>query len=256
MLEVEELNVGYGGKPVLEGISFALGEGRIVGLLGSNGAGKTTLIKALNGTLPAATGSVRLDGRGLSGMSRREIARRIAVVAQENETKFPITVREFVLAGRFGNGSAFGWESAEDIQAAERAMAECELDGFEGRLMNELSGGERQRVVLARALATGAKVLLLDEPTANLDIAHQATMFRLVREKCRAEGYSAVVITHDLNLAAEFADQLIMLDQGRMHAIGTPEAVLSEESLKEVFDVTVLLDRNPASGNVRVTTVY
>lgn len=256
MLEVEELNVDYGAKPVLRGISFTLSEGRIVGLLGSNGAGKTTLIRALNGTLPATTGSVRLDGRGLPGLSRREIARRIAVVAQENETKFPITVREFVLAGRFGNGSAFGWESKEDLLAADQAMTECELAGFEDRLMNELSGGERQRVVLARALATGAKVLLLDEPTANLDIAHQATMFRLVREKCRAEAYSAVVITHDLNLAAEFADQLIMLDQGRMHAIGTPEAVLSEESLKEVFDVTVLLDRNPASGNVRVTTVY
>ena len=122
--------------------------------------------------------------------------------------------------------------------------------------MNELSGGERQRVVLARALATEAKVLLLDEPTANLDLAHQAMMFRLVRERCRGDGYAAVVITHDLNLASEFADRIAMLSGGRMIVIGTPADVLTEENLREVFSVNVLLDKNPASDRVRVTTVY
>jgi len=110
--------------------------------------------------------------------------------------------------------------------------------------------------VLARALATGAKILLLDEPTANLDLAHQASMFRLVREKCRRDGYSSIVITHDINLAAEFAARIIMLDRGRVHAIGAPADVLRQESLKKVFEVDVLLDRNPASGSVRVTTIY
>jgi iron complex transport system ATP-binding protein len=256
MLAVEELNIRYGSAEILSGISFTLAAGEIVVLIGPNGAGKTTLIKALNGTVTAAAGEVVLEGAPLNSFSRREIAKLIAVVAQENETKFPITVRDFVLAGRFANGSAFGWESEEDATAAKRALNECELDGFEDRLMNELSGGERQRVVLARALATGAKILLLDEPTANLDLAHQASMFRLVREKCGKDGYSAVVITHDLNLAAEFADRIIILSRGRIHAIGPPEEVLRDGSLKEVFDVNVLLDRNPASGNVRVTTIY
>ncbi len=256
MLYVKHISVGYGEVPVLKDISFELHPGSIIALLGPNGAGKTTLIKALNGTVPATAGELTLDGKPLGSLTRREIAKRIAVVAQENETKFPITVRDFVLAGRFANGSAFGWESDEDVAATKLALNECELVGFEERLMNELSGGERQRVVLARALATGAKVLLLDEPTANLDLAHQASMFRLVREKCRSEDHSAVVITHDLNLAAEFADLMVMLKDGRVHALGRPNDVLREESLKNVFDVNVLLDRNPASGNVRVTTIY
>jgi iron complex transport system ATP-binding protein len=122
--------------------------------------------------------------------------------------------------------------------------------------MNELSGGERQRAVLARAIATEAKTLLLDEPTSNLDIAHQVMMFRLVRSRCDEAGYSAVVITHDLNLAAEFADKIILLRNGRVHAAGLPDAVLTEATIAEVFGVSALLDRNPASGNVRVTPVF
>jgi len=135
-------------------------------------------------------------------------------------------------------------------------LADCDLAEYEGRLINELSGGERQRVVLARALATNARILLLDEPTANLDLAHQAMMFRLVRERCRSCNASAVVITHDLNLAAEFADQVLMLKDGKAVAYGTPDEVLTAENIEDVFGVKVLLDRNPASGNVRVTNVF
>lgn len=256
MLAVRHISVCYGSRKVVDGVSFDLANGEVVALLGPNGAGKTTLLKTLNGTVEISGGEIELDGRPLGSLARREVARRIAVVAQENETKFPVTVSDFVLAGRFASGSAFGWESPSDVAAANDALADCELGGFEGRLMNELSGGERQRVVLARALATGARILLLDEPTANLDIAHQVSMFRLVRERCGSDGYSAVVITHDLNLAAAFADRMILLDRGRIHAIGPPESVLSEKSVREVFDVNVRLDREPASGNMRVTTVY
>ncbi len=256
MLTIDNLIVCYGSCEVIKDISFDLAAGEIVALLGPNGAGKTTLIKALNRSVAPASGEVLLDGKPLDSYSRREIAKRIAVVAQENETKFPVTVRDFVLAGRFANGSGFGWESAEDLAAAETALSECELKGFEARLMNELSGGERQRVVLARALATEAKILLLDEPTANLDLSHQASMFRLVREKCRNGGYSAVVITHDLNLASSFADRMMLFDKGHIFAIGTAAEVLKKESIKEVFDVDVLLDANPADGNVRVTTIF
>ena len=151
---------------------------------------------------------------------------------------------------------AGGWERAGDIAVAERALAECDLQNYATRLMNQLSGGERQRVVLARALATEAKILLLDEPTANLDLAHQAMIFRLVRERCDAAAYSAVVITHDLNLAAEFADELLLLHRGGLFAAGTAEEVLSEANIAEVFGVRVLLDANPVSGSVRVTNVF
>jgi iron complex transport system ATP-binding protein len=255
MLDINDISVQYNGRTVLTAVSFALGSGRTLALLGPNGAGKTTLIRAMNGTVPLASGEIKLDGRPLPTLSRREIARNIAVVAQENETRFPVTVLEFVLSGRFVYGGAFGWETSEDVAAARQALVDCDLAAFETRLMNHLSGGERQRVVLARALATNARILLLDEPTANLDLRHQAMMFRLVRERCTG-GASAVVITHDLNLASQFADEIVMLKGGHVAAKGAPADVLTAANVLDVFAVDVMLDQNPASGRVRVTNVF
>jgi len=256
MLLARNISVNYGERDVVRGVSFEMRGGRIIALIGPNGAGKTTLIKALNGTVPLSSGSIDLCGKRLDLYSRREIAQRIAVVAQENETKFPVTVLEYVLAGRFASGSAFGWESGSDIMIAKGALSNCDLGEFGDRLMNELSGGERQRVVLARALATSAQILVLDEPTANLDLAHQAMMFRLVRERCRGSNAAAMVITHDLNLAAGFADEVILLKNGQVFSYGKPDEVLTENNLNEVYNVQVLLDENPASGKVRVTSIY
>ena len=256
MLEVRDISVKYDERAVLRDVSFELRKREIVALVGANGAGKTTLIRSLNTTLPIASGKIEIDERDLGALSRREIAQNIAVVAQENETRFPVTVLEFVLSGRFAHGGAFGWETDDDIDAAQHALNDCDLSGYEARIMNELSGGERQRVVLARALATNARILLLDEPTANLDLAHQAMMFKLVRKRCLEQSASAIVITHDLNLAAEFADEIIMLKDGRIKAHGISREVLTAENVADVFGVRVLLDEHPASGNVRVTNVF
>jgi iron complex transport system ATP-binding protein len=256
MLKVENISINYGVRAVVEDVSFALEAGKIIALLGANGAGKTTLLKSLNGGLPAAKGAILLDGKPLESYSRREIAQRIAVIAQETETKFPVSVLEFVLAGRFAHGAAFGWETVNDLQIARDCLRLCDLEDYESRQMNQLSGGERQRVVLARALATQAKILLLDEPTANLDLAHQALMFRLVRERCETCESSAIVITHDLNLASEFADRIILLKSGKIAAQGESEEVLTEDNLSEVFGVKVLLDENPLSKKRRVTTLF
>ena len=256
MLEVKNISVSYDDREVLRDVSMTLAVGEIIALLGANGAGKSTLVRALNGTLPIASGDILIGGRPIAEMSRREIAQKISVVAQENETRFPVTVLEFVLSGRFVHGGAFGWETAEDIEFARSSLAECDLTDYEDRLMNHLSGGERQRVVLARSLAAGSQILLLDEPTANLDLAHQAMMFRLVRKRCRECGSSAVIITHDLNLASEFSDRILMLNDGRIAADGPPAQVLNAENVHNVFGISVLLDTNPASGNVRVTSVF
>jgi iron complex transport system ATP-binding protein len=256
MLKVQNTSINYGERAVVEDVSFSLEAGNIIAVLGANGAGKTTLLKSLNGSLPVSKGEILLDEKNLNEFSRREIARRIAVIAQENETKFPVSVLEFVLAGRFAHGAAFGWETEKDLQIAVDCLELCDLKNYESRLMNRLSGGERQRVILARALATEAKILLLDEPTTNLDLAHQAMMFRLVRERCETCGSSAIVITHDLNLASEFADEVILLKNGKILAKGEAQKVLTEKNLREIFGVKVLLDRNPASGNVRVTTIF
>jgi iron complex transport system ATP-binding protein len=255
MIKVRHISVTFPPRQVLRDVSFALEAGRILAIVGPNGAGKTTLLKTLNQTIDATAGWIEIGGRPLVSMPRREIAKAVAVVAQENEMRFPITVLEFVLAGRFASGGAFGWESDADINAAREAISECDLEGFESRLMNELSGGERQRVVLARAIATGAKILLLDEPTANLDLAHQASMFRLIRKRCHDQGYSAVVIAHDLNLVAQFADEVLMLKGGAVLAHGAPIEVLTKENVKDVFGVDVLLDANPLSGGLRVTHI-
>jgi iron complex transport system ATP-binding protein len=256
MLEVKNISISYGVCAVVQDISFALEAKKIITILGANGAGKTTVLKSLNASLPVADGEILLDGKSIENYSRREIAKRIAVIAQENETKFPVSVLEFVLSGRFAHGAAFGWETAEDLRVAVECLKLCDLANYENRLMNRLSGGERQRVILARALATEAKILLLDEPTTNLDLSHQALMLKLVRERCKNDDSSAVIITHDLNLASEFADEIILLKNGKITAKGEPRKVLTGENLLEIFGVKVLLDKNPASENVRVTTLY
>jgi len=256
MLEVRDITVKYETCEVLQDVTLTLADGKILAVLGANGAGKTTLLKSLNGTLPISNGEILLDGKILEDYSRREIARKISVVAQENETKFPITVSEFVLSGRFAHGGVFGWESEQDVRVAKDALEMCDLKDFESRLMNRLSGGERQRVVFARALATGAKILLLDEPTANLDLSHQAMMFQLVRERCVSYKSSAVVITHDLNLASEFADEILFLKHGKIVAKGSPEEVLKTETLREVFGTEVLVDAHPLSRRPRITMSY
>ncbi len=256
MLEAENISINYGVCTVVQGVSLTLEAGKIIALLGGNGAGKTTLLKSLNGNLPTSAGAIKLDGERLETYSRAEIARKIAVIAQETETKFPVSVLEFVLSGRFAHGAAFGWESERDLEIALESLAQCDLQNYANRAMNQLSGGERQRVVLARALATEANILLLDEPTANLDLAHQALLFRLIKTRCESVGAAAIVITHDLNLASEFADEIILLKTGAILAKGSPETVLTAENLLETFGVKVLLDENPSSGKRRVTTIY
>ena len=216
------------------------------------------MMRALNGALRPASGEVLLDGKRLSTLGRRAVGRRIAVVAQEAELRFPVTVTEFVLGGRYAWSSmgAWGWETERDVAVAQEVLRETELEEFGGRLMSELSGGERQRAVLARALATEACVLLLDEPTANLDLAHQAALLQLVRARCDQKGAAAVVVTHDINLAAEFADNIMLLNGGRTLATGTPREVLTPELLREVFEIQVLVDAHPVTGAPRITPVH
>lgn len=255
-LKLDNVSVRYGQREAVSDVTLELRQGEILALLGANGAGKSTLIKTMNDSVRPTSGTVRIGDRPIEQFSRREVARNIAVVAQENETRFPMTVLEFVLSGRFIYGGAFGWESDDDIAKANSALDECDLSGFAARQMNHLSGGERQRVVLARALAAQTPILLLDEPTANLDLAHQAMMFRLVRERCDNLGVSAVVITHDLNLAAAFADTVLLLTAGRIAAMGSARDVLSAENIANAFGVKVLLDDHPLGDSVRVTNVF
>lgn len=256
MLEAKNIYVKYDKQDILQDVSLRLAEGEITAVVGPNGAGKTTLIKTLNGMIDPSLGEIVLNGKDLKDLSRSDIAKQISVVAQENETRFPVTVLEFVLSGRFASGTTFGWETEDDIAKAKTALQECDLAEMHERFMNELSGGERQRVVLARAFAAGSKILLLDEPTANLDLAHQAQMFRSVRRKCDQESYSAIVISHDLNLASAFADNILMIKNGQIFAAGTPHDVLTEQNISDVFGIKVLLDQHPVTKKTHITALY
>lgn len=256
MLEAKNITVNYGLREAVAGVSLRAEPGELIAMIGPNGAGKSTFLRALNGSVRPTRGEVSLDGRPLESYSRRAIARRIAVVAQEAELRFPVTVMEFVLGGRYAFSSAWGWETERDVEIARGILRETELEDLETRLMNELSGGERQRAVVARALATEAKVFLLDEPTANLDLAHQATMLRLVRARCDGRQSAAIVVTHDVNLAAEFADQVVLLKEGREIAAGPPRSVFTPQLLRRVFDLEVLVDAHPVTGAPRITPVH
>lgn len=258
MLEAHEITILYDHRVAVANVSLALKPGEITALIGPNGAGKSTLLRSLNGELSPASGSISLNGQPLQKLNRRGIARQIAVVAQEAELRFPVTVLEFVLGGRFAwaTNDGWGWETERDLAVAQAVLFETELSELSGRLMNELSGGERQRALMARALATEAPILLLDEPTANLDLSHQAILLTLVRNRCDQLHSSALVVTHDINLAAQFADKIVLIKQGRTVHSGRPGEVLKPEILQEVFEVRVLVDAHPVTGGPRVTPVH
>ena len=256
MLEARKISVNYDEREAVTDVSLRADTGKLIAVIGPNGAGKSTVLRALNGSVGVSRGEVMLDERRIDSYARRAVARQIAVVAQEADLRFPVTVMEFVLGGRYAWSNAWGWETERDIEIARSVLRESALEDFADRLMNELSGGERQRVILARALATEAKILLLDEPTANLDLAHQATMLMLVRARCDRGDTAAVVVTHDVNLAAEFADEVMLLEKGRTIEVGPPREVLTPELLGRVFDLRVLVDAHPISGAPRITPVH
>jgi iron complex transport system ATP-binding protein len=258
VLEARNLTISYGENVVVHDVTLTLAAGSVTALIGPNGAGKSTLLRSMNGQIKYASGQVVLNGEPLEKLNRRTIARQITVVAQEAELRFPVTVMEFVLGGRFvwASHTGWGWESERDLSVANSVLHATELSQLRSRLMTELSGGERQRAVLARALATEAQILLLDEPTANLDMSHQSTLLSLVRQRCDDREAAALVVTHDINLAAQFADVVVLMRFGKAIQIGSPRDVLTPELLHEVFNVNVLVDAHPVSGVPRVTPVH
>jgi iron complex transport system ATP-binding protein len=258
MLEARDVSVNYDHRIAVADVTLSLRESEITAIIGPNGAGKSTLLRTLNGQLQRSSGSVLLDGEPIERLNRRSISRKIAVVAQEAELRFPVTVLEFVLGGRFAWAThpGWGWETERDLHVAESVLHETEMSELSTRLMNELSGGERQRALMARALATEAPIFLLDEPTANLDLSHQATLLSLVRARCDQHRTAALVVTHDINLAAQFADNILLMKQGRTVHAGSPQEVLRPEILQDVFEIRVLVDAHPITGAPRVTPVH
>ncbi len=244
-LSLNGVSFSYNDAPVLCHIDLVVEKGEMVALLGPNGSGKTTLIKLMSGVLRPGEGQICLDGSTLGRMKRREVAQQVAVVPQQFNMPFAFTLREVVLLGRTPFLKPFSGEGKGDQRAVDRAIALIGIDELKGRFFNELSGGERQKAILALALAQEPKLLLLDEPTAHLDINHQVEILDLVRSLNREQGLTVVGAMHDLNLAALYFDRLILLKAGRIFADGTPEKVLTEENIKEVFSASVQVTKHP-----------
>ncbi|MBZ6102047.1 heme ABC transporter ATP-binding protein [Streptomyces olivaceus] len=249
LAEAEALRVFLGGRPVLDGVDVRVRAGEVLALVGPNGAGKSTLLGALAADVPAAEGVVRVHGRPVSAWSAPELALRRAVLPQSASLSFPFPVEEVVRMGRAP--WAGGDEADEDDAVVADAMSRTAVTGFAGRPFSALSGGERARVALARVLAQRAPLLLLDEPTAALDLRHQELVLRLCRERARA-GDAVVVVLHDLALAAAYADRVAVLRAGRVAADGPPAEVFAEELLSEVYDQPVEVLPHPRTGALLV----
>ena len=243
-----------GGAPLftLEATSFEVRSREVLAILGRNGSGKSTLLRLLAGTLAPLSGRVKLEGLEVSRLELRTRAQRIAMVQQETPLLFPVRVWEYVMQGRYPYSRGLRFETEDDAAVARQALVEAGADPLRGRWMHKLSGGEKQRVVLARALAQQPLLLLLDEPTLHLDIAAQVDLLRRLRRTAADRGYAVVVVTHELNLAAEFADRIVLLDRGKTLRVGKPAEVYQQELLQQVFG-TLLYVEYTARGTPKVT---
>jgi iron complex transport system ATP-binding protein len=251
---VRDLAVSYGDSTVVEGVDLTLEAGSLVGLVGPNGAGKTTVLRAIRGVVERDAGSVRLDGAPLETLSARAVGRRVASVPQETGLSFAFTVRAVVEMGRTPHRGRFEGPDASDADAVENALARTRTTAFADRPITELSGGERSRVLLARALAQETPALLLDEPTASLDVNRAAETMALLR-RLVDDGRAAVAAIHDLEMAARYCDRVVVLANGRVRAAGPPDAVLDADTVHEAFDAEAFVGRAPATGG-RAVTAY
>jgi iron complex transport system ATP-binding protein len=248
--EVRGLRFSYPGaaRPALEDVRLSIQPGALYAVIGPNGSGKSTLLKLLLGALKPETGDVLYSGRPVEEWSRRSLAQRIGVVPQGEETAFPVTVREMVEMGRYPHLGILGRPSVDDVRAIDDAMQHCDVDGLKDRPISRLSGGERQRALIARALAQEPTTLVLDEPTVSLDIRHEMEIFELLAELTSTHGKTVVLVTHHLNLAARYADRLLLLDAGRPIAEGTPSEVLTRETIERVYQWSVAVGAHPGPG--------
>jgi iron complex transport system ATP-binding protein len=237
-------------------VSFAIEAGEIFGVIGPNSAGKTTLLRLLTRVVSADRGEIRLAGRAIRPLAHAELARQIAVVPQEAPRPFPFTVEQLVLMGRYPHGPGRYFESDEDRAIARAAIAATGVRELAGLPLEQLSGGERQRAMLARALAQQPKLLVLDEPTSHLDLRYQLETAALLRRVNAEQGTTVLLVSHDLDLASEVCDRLLLLDQGRVARVGPPATVLERGVLEAVFRCPVAVDSNPTSGRPLVRVAW
>jgi iron complex transport system ATP-binding protein len=245
VIELTDLSFGYTSIDVVQSITTTFSAGEFVALVGPNGAGKSTLLKIMGGLIRTYQGSARFFGEEVSRVAPRDLARRLAFVPQDTQMVFPFTVSEIVFMGRLPHRPRTLFDSPSDTKSAQEAMALTDTAELSQKRFNELSGGERQRVVLASALAQNPEVLLLDEPTAFLDLKHQLQFYEILERLNAERGLTIISVTHDVNLAARYAPRMIALRSGKFVADGTPEGVLTPQNLYDIFEITAAVLKRP-----------
>lgn len=253
VLSLEGVGFAYEAARVLKGVDLRFLEGEMVGVLGPNGSGKSTLLRLMNGLLRPQEGAVRIRGKDLASLRRSVIAKEIAVLAQEQHFRFEFTVLEVVLMGRFPHLGRLEFEGEKDMYVAEKALEATGTLGLANRSIHSLSGGEKQRVLIARALTQESRIVLLDEPTSFLDLKHKRDIFRLVSSLTRERGLCAVLVSHDIDLAAQYCHRIVLLKDGEICGTGRPEEVLTASNIETVYGCGVVVDRNPVTGTPRVS---
>ncbi|WP_110667885.1 ATP-binding cassette domain-containing protein [Salinicola halophilus] len=248
MFEVQSASFEISGKTLLSPIDFTFGEGQIYGLIGHNGSGKSTLLKLLAQQQPVSNGRITLDGRPLDQWKPREFARHVAYLPQQLPSADNLTCRELIGFGRYPWHGLLGRLSRHDQRQIDRAIALTQTEAFADRLVDTLSGGERQRVWLAMLLAQGSRYLLLDEPLAALDIAHQVEVLALVRKLCRELGLGVIIVLHDVNMAARYCDHLVALHSGSLLAEGDPSKMMNGVNLEAIYGIPMQVMNHPGTA--------
>ncbi|MFP4214222.1 MAG: ABC transporter ATP-binding protein [Desulfohalobiaceae bacterium] len=254
-ISLQGVSFAYERQNVLDGISFQVRKGDFLAVLGPNGSGKSTLLKAMDSQIQIQQGSISLLGRDIQEYSARELAREVALVPQQSPAASGFTVQETVLMGRFPYQGLLGLEGRRDLEVARQAMQSTKVEHLRKRKLNQLSGGELQRVFLARALCQEPRIILLDEPTSSLDPAHQVRIMDLLERLHQEQELTVIMVVHDLNLAALYAQQMLLMREGRAFCQGRPQEVLNFKNLEQVFDCVLLVEEGSMDGLPRVSLV-
>ncbi|MDA8305340.1 MAG: ABC transporter ATP-binding protein [Deltaproteobacteria bacterium] len=252
---VHDLSISYGKRPILRDVAFSVAEGEYFVIIGPNGSGKTTLVKVISGSLKPQTGRVEIVGRSIEAIARRELARAVALVPQHAPVDVPFTTAEVVLMGRSPHLGLLSIESREDMEIVEQSMRFTNVEHLARSRLDQLSAGERQRVLIARAVCQRAGTIVLDEPTASLDIAHQMHIMDLMEKLRREQGVTVIMVSHDLNLAAMYANRILLLNHGKVARIGTADEVFQPGVIEPAYGCSLLIDRNPLREVPRLTPV-
>lgn len=254
-LQVENLQFGYRKDLVLKEISFNIEKGKFVSIIGPNGSGKSTLLKTINQLYSPSQGNILIDGNNINRLKKKELARKIALVPQDTLIDYEFTVEDIVLMGRHPYKGRFQKENENDYKIVNEALKMTNTLHLKDRVITEISGGERQRVIIAKALAQKPSIILLDEPTSHLDINHQIEILNLLKRLNKETGTTIVIVIHDINLASRYSDEIIMLNEGEILGMGSPEKVITKNNIEFAYELKVEIEKNKYTNSLYLTPI-